>query len=242
MDTTNNRLRLYYPVRPYHVNQPFGFNRPCVKNFGQSDQVIVTGSDNETCPVGFDKLYPHFGMAAHNGLDLMAGEQSVYAAHSGTVIEMQTVPSRGLGIGILTDEAVDLDGMGSHFVKVRYWHLKSFNVKVGDHVEVGDIIGISDNTGYSSGDHLHLEINPMDKDAGGHPYYVYGDGEVNGVQVIAAAISPEPYLIGQYAQDQRPLTPSDKIAILAADDQAKGDTKNANILYAVAKILKAFGN
>jgi murein DD-endopeptidase MepM/ murein hydrolase activator NlpD len=191
-----SRPSLYYPVKPFHVNQHFGDNVPCVRDFGLPTQSIVSGENNLVCPTGYDKLYAHFGMTGgHNGTDLQAGEQNVYAAQSGTVVEKQTVPARGLGLGILTDEPVDLDGHGTHFLKIRYWHLKTMFVEVGDHVEAGQLIGISDNTGYSSGNHLHFEGQPMDKDAGGHPYL---SEPSNG---IGAAIDLEPYFNGQHGQD-----------------------------------------
>lgn len=191
--------RLYYPVKPFHVNQHFGDNIPCVKDFGLPTQSIVTGADNHTCPVGYDKIYSHFGMSGHNGTDLQAGVQNVYAACDGVVVEKQTVPARGLGLGILTNEPVNLGVHGTHFFKVRYWHLKSFNVEVGQSVRAGDLIGVSNNTGYSSGDHLHFEGQPMDKDAGGHPYLALPAGN------IAGAIDIEPFFVGIYAEDVLPL-------------------------------------
>ncbi len=196
------RLSLYIPVKPLHINQHFGDNIPCVRNFGTPQQQITDGADNSTCPTGYDKLYSHFGMSGHNGTDLMAGEQNVYAAQDGTVIEKQTAPARGLGLGILTDTPVDLDGgIGTHFMKIRYWHLKTMYVEVGQHVKAGDIIGVSDNTGYSSADHLHFEGQPMDKDAGGHPYLTMPAGN------IAGAIDIEPYFNGTYAQDIAKFVP-----------------------------------
>lgn len=194
------KFELYYPVRPFLINQHFGDNVPCVKDFGLSTQDIVNGPDNHTCPIGYTKLYQAFGMAGHNGTDLGAGEQPIYAACAGTVVEKQTVPARGLGLGILTDAAVELNGLGTSYMKVRYWHLKSFSVEVGDHVKAGDIIGVTDNTGYSSGDHLHFEGNPMTLDAGGHANTTYiGDSIVGGIQVIAGAIDIQPYFTGVYA-------------------------------------------
>ncbi len=187
------RLRLYYPVRPYTVNQSFGENIPCVKDFGLPTQFIVDGADNTTCYPGFEKLYPKFGMSGHNGLDLKAGEQNVYAAHAGTVVEKQSVPARGLGVGILTDNQVFLDGAGVHFAKTRYWHLKSIFVEAGEHVEAGQLIGVTDTTGFSAGNHLHFEVQPIDKDAGGHPFLALPN---NG---IGAAIDPEPFFTGVYA-------------------------------------------
>lgn len=190
-----SKLELWYPVKPFKYNQHFGENVPCVSNFGLPTQKIVDGT-NTTCPVGYTKLYAEWGMAGHNGSDLMAGEQPVYAAAAGTVIEMQTVPARGLGLGILTDEPVDLD-CGTHYAKLRYWHLKSFSAKIGDHVEIGQQIGISDNTGYSGGNHLHFELQPMDKDKGGHPVLANPEGN------IAGAVSVEPYFNGFYATDYK---------------------------------------
>jgi len=188
-----DRLRLYFPVRPSVINQHFGESKPCVVDFGLPTQKVIASNPDNTCPVGSDKLYPHFGMTGHNGTDIAAGEQRIYAACAGLVIEKQTVPSRGFGLGVLTDEPVFLDAFGTHFAKLRYWHLKSFNVEVGQHVKEGDILGITDNTGYSSADHLHFELDPMDKDAGGHPFYVNPPGS------IASSVDAEPFFCGIYA-------------------------------------------
>jgi murein DD-endopeptidase MepM/ murein hydrolase activator NlpD len=188
-----SRPSIYYPVRPFKIFQHFGDNLACVTDFGGPTQRITGSLPNGTCPPGYDKLYPKFGMKGHNGLDVQAGVQNVYAALSGTVVEKQSTPARGLGLGIMTNERVDLDNIGSHFLKLRYWHLKSMYVEVGDKIEAGQLIGVSDSTGYSSGNHLHFEGQPIEIDAGGHPYlYLNGNG-------IGAAIDIEPYLNGMYA-------------------------------------------
>ena len=176
------RFKITWPVRPFSINQKFGENTPCVKDFGLPTQSIVNGTQ-KTCPVGYVKLYQQFNMVGHNGTDLMCGRQPVYAACSGTVIEQQTVPARGLGLGILTDEKVELD-CGTYYAKLRYWHLESFKVKVGDKVTQGQQIGISDNTGYSSGNHLHFELQPMEKDKGGHPKLVNPPGSIEGAVAV----------------------------------------------------------
>lgn len=193
------RLELWYPVKSYSVNQEFGANSPCVKDFGLPTQQVVMG-DN-TCPPEYDKLYQHFGMSGHNGIDIYAGEQPVYAACDGVVIEKQVVPARGLGLGILTNEAVYLDRFGTHYVKLRYWHLKSFNVEVGDSVKIGQQIGVTDSTGYSSGNHLHFEGQPMDKDSGGHPILAFPGSSGGRSDVIAGAIDMAPYWSKYYATD-----------------------------------------
>lgn len=192
-----DKFRAYYPVRPHFVNQKWSENLPCVKNFGESNQIIVTGKDDKTCPVGYEKLYPLLGMKGHNGTDLRAGIQTVYAAHAGTVLETQKVPARGLGVGLLSDEKYDLEEYGEHYVQTRYWHLQSIAVEVGQKIEVGDILGVTDSTGYSSGNHLHLELRLMDKDNGGHPVVFHRDH----LNMINGSIDMEPYFTGVYADE-----------------------------------------
>ena len=43
---------------------------------------------------------------------------------------------------------------------VRYAHLQSYSVRAGDHVLAGQRIGLTDNTGLSTGPHLHFELAP----------------------------------------------------------------------------------
>lgn len=190
--------QIFYPVKPFSINQHFGDNAPCVKDFGLATQDIeipLIGPNGQVCPLGYEKLYPKFGMKGHNGTDLHCGEQPVYASMDGVVVEKQSVPARGLGLGVLSLEPYTFTE-GFYYLKLRYWHLKSFSVEVGDTVKVGDQIGVTDNTGFSSGNHLHFEGQLMDKDSGGHPVLVQLN---NG---YANAINIEPYFNGKYASDK----------------------------------------
>ena len=53
-------------------------------------------------------------------------------------------------------------------VEIEYWdgtvsvfgHLSQIQTTVGDSVAPGDVVGLSGNTGHSTGPHLHLEIHP----------------------------------------------------------------------------------
>lgn len=91
--------------------------------------------------------YSQFGLKGHNGIDYGCPMGTdIIAAHSGKVIEATNDPS-GYGNYI----KIENDQEGS-----LYAHLKSFKVAVGDSVSEGQVIGISNNTGNSTGPHLHF--------------------------------------------------------------------------------------
>ena len=95
-------------------------------------------------------LYQHLGLKGHNGLDIPCNDsEPIIASHNGVVVETSSDESAGLGV-VLWDS--------KQLIKTFYWHLKSFPVKVGDGVLKGQIIGYADNTGLSSGTHLHFGL------------------------------------------------------------------------------------
>ncbi len=183
------QLKLYYPAFPHIVNQKFGAAGACYR---ASDKSVVTKIE-ETCPSGYVDLYAASGMKGHNGEDMYgASGQKVFASHAGVVEEIETEPSRGLGIGIVSHEKYDFGDEA--FAKSRYWHLKGFNVVKGQHVKVGDLIGYADNTGYSSGDHIHYELKPVLYDKKGNLYNIYQNNGFYG------AIDPALYWTGYYSE------------------------------------------
>lgn len=92
-------------------------------------------------------------MMPHKGFDFMADPGTpIYATGDGVVI-LARMTYGGFGNQILIDH-----GYG---YKTRYAHLnrtKPFNVKVGDRVKRGQVIGYMGNTGRSAGPHLHYEV------------------------------------------------------------------------------------
>jgi len=87
----------------------------------------------------------------HSGMDFTAPiGTDVYATGDGTVSVVQS-SQRGFGNHIVIDH-----GFG---YTTTYAHLNKFNVKKGQKVRRGDIIGYVGNSGTSVAPHLHYEIN-----------------------------------------------------------------------------------
>ena len=96
----------------------------------------------------------------HYGLD-MVGEDStnVYAISSGWV-KLTDEGSYGLGKCV----RVQMDNQNYYGEWILYGHLSKFEVKNGQYVEKGQLLGVMGNTGASRGAHTHLEWrNKYDK-------------------------------------------------------------------------------
>lgn len=102
------------------------------------------------------QMYKQFGLAGHNGID--------WATPNGTSL----VCCFSEAEVIQTDD--DGNGYGKHIklwdrqqkVVAIYGHCQEFIVKVGQIVKFGQLIAISDNTGFSTGDHLHFGLLKVD--------------------------------------------------------------------------------
>jgi len=85
----------------------------------------------------------------HAGIDIRAARGTpVYAPAPGTVIHAGN--AQDYGTAIIVDHGQD--------VRTLYGHLSKLNVRSGQRVERGALIGYTGNTGRSSGPHLHYEI------------------------------------------------------------------------------------
>ncbi|MFJ9027757.1 M23 family metallopeptidase [Streptomyces sp. NPDC102274] len=113
-----------------------------------------------TDPVKHYTLSAGFGLGGnmwahkHSGQDFAVPVGTpVHAAHSGTVVK---AGSNGAGDGPAYGNAIVIkhkDGMYS-----QYAHLSKVKVYVGEKVKTDEVIGLSGNTGNTSGPHLHFEI------------------------------------------------------------------------------------
>lgn len=103
----------------------------------------------------------------HEGMDFSAPiGTEVYATGDGTVSTVETSYS-GYGKHVKIDH-------GFGYV-TTYAHMSKFNVKVGQKVKRGDIIGFVGTTGISTGPHLHYEVVKKGQKVNPQLYYFQED-------------------------------------------------------------------
>jgi murein DD-endopeptidase MepM/ murein hydrolase activator NlpD len=114
--------------------------------------IPISGKDLTRIASGFGlRIHPIYKIIKfHYGMDFTApAGTDVYVTGNGVVASVQT-SQRGLGKNIVVDH-----GFGYTSI---YGHLSNFNVRVGQKVQRGDVIGYVGNTGTSIANHLHYEI------------------------------------------------------------------------------------
>jgi murein DD-endopeptidase MepM/ murein hydrolase activator NlpD len=96
------------------------------------------------------RLHPLFNtVRPHNGIDYAAPRGTpVYAAGGGKVVAAGYSDSCG--------NHVDIQHNGKYMTK--YYHLDRFQVRAGQTVKQGQVIGAVGSTGYATGPHLHYEF------------------------------------------------------------------------------------
>jgi hypothetical protein len=97
-------------------------------------------------------VYRRWGLPGHEGIDFRAPINSeVYACADGTVYQVHDGSNNhNYGIHVRIEHR---DGY-----KTVYCHLNQALVRTGQQVHAGDVIGLADNTGNSTGSHLHLTL------------------------------------------------------------------------------------
>jgi len=95
--------------------------------------------------------YEKFGLKGHNGVDygILTGTE-LYSCINGTITELGK-DTYGYGIYV----KIENEECG-----VLYAHLKEWKVGLNTKVKAGQLIGLSNNTGNSTGPHLHFALFP----------------------------------------------------------------------------------
>lgn len=111
------------------MRKPFDEEYPITQIFGVNPQ-----------------MYAQFGYKGHNGIDYgLPNWTPVLAPHSGKIIEA-ALDSSGYGLYVKIENDIEGSVLG-HFAELR--------VGVGDIVTEGQLVAYSDNSGNSTGPHLH---------------------------------------------------------------------------------------
>ncbi|MGM0496441.1 MAG: M23 family metallopeptidase [Bacteroidota bacterium] len=134
----------------------------------------VSNEDLTRTASGFGwRIHPIYKIKKfHEGMDFTASTGTeVYATGDGVVKKVKD-SYRGYGKRVVIDH-----GFG---YKTRYAHLADFNVRKGQKVKRGDVIGYLGNSGLSTAPHLHYEVEK-------------GDEKVNPVHYYFNDLTPEQY-------------------------------------------------
>jgi len=146
------------------VTQPDGSTQEVPNQQSTAETLVIIGSPSQNCPSG----WPVAGnptvsagpgdIATHQGnhyesIDLsVATGTPVFSTHNGTV-KNAGFDSNGYG------NYVVIEGICNGIVFTSlYAHLLDYSVTIGQSVHAGQRIALSDNTGNTSGAHLHYEF------------------------------------------------------------------------------------
>ena len=151
-------MKLYFDLRINKLTQKFGENKL--------------------------PIYKEWGLKGHNGLDLRYYHSELIAWPcnlEGKVIRTEIDSSGGIGVDVLVND-------NGFYYKLRFWHLKAWDRAVGDKIETGQLFTRADNTGVSTGSHLHFGLKPVEFEQGRW---------VNKLQnnLYFGAIDPMPFVI-----------------------------------------------
>lgn len=187
----------YYPTKPFFVTQRWGLSNPA--------------------------MYSQFGFTKHNGLDThLPKDKTGYAPFNGFVVRNGNQPTGGgIFVGFMSEDEFQFDD-GKYRVLVDLLHCEKIILNEGDRAELGEKLAILDNSGFTTGPHLHTQWRRT-KNWNGK----YGK-ELRWEEVDRNAannsIDPAPYFTGKYAQDYlepiepepipEPLTEPEKIEII----------------------------
>ncbi|MGC9397451.1 MAG: DNRLRE domain-containing protein [Anaerolineae bacterium] len=175
--------------------------------------------DNCPCPPGRNCVHPTFGTAYyscdindylyyddHNGVDYVLRYAYVRAAAPGTVARADWANvnhQASYGLHVRIDHDINGDRITDY--QTIYGHMSVLRVQMGDEIpasadEFTHIVGISGNTGWSSGPHLHFEV----RNAAGAAVDPYGPDRNPDHKLWIERPSIDPHVI--YTSGDRPLT------------------------------------
>lgn len=121
------------------------------KNLFQGEGQVSQLFGNKLIINGVD-IYTQYGLSGHNGVDYaIVNGTPLYSCITGTVVERLT-DTYGYGKYLKIE---------NDYCGVIYAHMQRWDVEAGDKVLAGQQLGLSNNTGNSTGPHLHFGVYPL---------------------------------------------------------------------------------
>jgi len=154
----------YIQAKSYDEVLKLAMNKEVLKTSMPAIMPISNKSLKSTASGWGYRIHPIYKIKQfHYGMDFTANIGTpVYTTGDGTIKDVQSIGG-GYGKWVLIDH-----GFG---YETLYGHLNGFNVKIGDHVKRGSVIGYVGNTGTSTGPHVHYEVHKNGQPV--NPQYYY---------------------------------------------------------------------
>lgn len=135
-------------------------NRLDIAEVDAQERLLMLRSIPSGSPININGITSDFGWRKnplqeknqfHTGIDLRAKlDTPVYATADGIVEVSRKNSQIGYGKLLILNHVLGF--------KTLYAHLNKINIKAGQFVKKGQLVGYTGNTGYSSGPHLHYEV------------------------------------------------------------------------------------
>ncbi len=145
---------------PYEI-LPFddGFIIEAFKDLDPNSGMMADWTGWSGSDAGFFLISPH-PYDGHIGTDFSVQTGTpLHAAAAGTVAGIETKYGRDTfdyTYGNYVRIAVDTPSPAGESLELTFCHMLSLSVSLGQHVNVGDLVGYSDNTGQSDSEHVHF--------------------------------------------------------------------------------------
>lgn len=160
--------RLYYPAKPYVITQGWGILNPS---------------------------YNQFGFSKHNGQDFLIGKDNLtHCPLKSEVVEAGYDQYKGYFVRLISVDEFIFNGQRCKIGMV-FMHHEKILCKTGDILDVGGVMGIPDNTGFSTGPHTHGSYYHLGLNAGQWNLRLDTDTATNNT------FDPQPFWSGYHAQD-----------------------------------------
>ena len=163
------KLELWYPAKPYTVTQGWGISNPS---------------------------YLQFGFSRHNGEDFLIGKNNrTHCPVKAEVVETGFNEGAGNYVRLVSLNKYDVGGENC-YVGMMFMHHEKILCEKGQVLGVGDIMGIPDNTGFSTGPHTHGSYFRLKSQN------YYGE-RYDTDATVNYTFNPQPYWTGFAAQDYK---------------------------------------